>query len=129
MRKKISVIGKGVTIAPELSRLADVGEEVRGADIVVLAEGGDLAEIARCAPASAVVVTGDSLEERCLEAYERTLFPRGRVIGVADPNHLAAVLESIVAEDGATHEVIAMSDGKFGPRSASLSRGGIRAFV
>ena len=38
-------------------------------------------------------------------------------------------IESIVLESGDTHEVIAMSDGKFGPRSASLGRGGIRAFV
>jgi hypothetical protein len=129
MRKKISVIGKGVEIAPELARIADVGEEVRGADVVVLAEDGDLAEIARCAPASTVVVTGDSLEERCLAAYEGTLFPRGRIIGIADQQRLAAVLEAIVAENDATHDVIAMSDGKFGPRSASINRGGIREFV
>jgi hypothetical protein len=129
MRKKISVIGKGVEIAPELSRIASVSDDVRGADVVVLANGTDLAEIARCAPASCVVVVGDSLEERCQAAYEGTLFPRARIIGVPDRDGLDAVLESIVAESGATHDVIAMSDGQFGLRSARLSRGGIRAFA
>jgi hypothetical protein len=109
--------------------MAAVGDEVRGADVVVLADGGDLAEIARCAPASALVLVGESLEQRCLEAYEGTLFPRWRVFGVADQEKLAAVLESIVTEDGATHEVIAMSDGGFGPRLARLARGGIREFA
>jgi hypothetical protein len=129
MRKKISVIGKGVRIAPELSRIADVGEEVRGADVVVLAEDGDLAEIARCAPASTVVVTGDSVEGRCKDTYEGTLFPRGRVIGVADPEQVDAIVEAILLETGDAHDVIAMRDGAFGPHAARLSRGGIREFV
>jgi predicted amidohydrolase len=129
MRKKISVIGKGVKFAPGLARVADVGEEVRGADVVVLAEEADLAEIARRAPASTVVVTGGGLEERCQQVYEGTLFPRGRILGVADPKHLDPVVESIVLETGDAHEVIAMRDGAFGPHSARLSRGGVRAFV
>ncbi|MGH3117300.1 MAG: hypothetical protein ACRDQ2_09345 [Gaiellales bacterium] len=129
MRKKISVIGKGVQIAPGLARVADVSEQIRGADVVVLAEDADLDEIARCAPASTVVVTGGGLEERCRQVYEGTLFPRGRILGVADPKQLDPVVESIVLETGDTHDVVAMRDGAFGPHTVRLSRAGIREFA
>ena len=92
---------------------------------MVLAADGDLAEIARCAPASVVIVTGAGLEERCREVYEGTLFPRGRIVGVADPKRLEPVVESIVLETGDTHDVMAMRDGAFGPHTARLSRRGI----
>ena len=129
MRKKISVIGNGIQIAQALSRAAEVGADVRGADVVVLAGDGDLAEIARSAPAAAIVVTGEALEEKCQTVYEKTLFPRARIVGVADPNQVGAAVESIVFERDERHDVIAMSDGRFGPCSVRLGRGGIREFV
>jgi hypothetical protein len=130
MRKKISVIGTGVQIARELSPLADVADHyVSGADVVILAGEADLGEIARSAPAAAVVVVGDAVEERCRQAYEGTLFPRGRIVGIADPERVNAAVESIVLERDEPHDVIAMRDGRFTARSARLGRGGIREFV
>jgi hypothetical protein len=129
MRKKISVIGKGVKIAPELSRAADVGEDLHGADVVVLADEGDLAAVARSAPAAALVVTGGDVENRCQKVLEATLFPRARIVGVSDAARLDAVLESIVLERDDQHEVVAMSDGRFGARAARIGRGGIRELL
>ncbi len=60
---------------------------------------------------------------------EATLFPRARIVGVADPERLEAVVESIVLERDDTHEVIAMSDGRFGLRSARIGRGGVRELL
>jgi hypothetical protein len=129
MRKKISVIGEGVQLAPELARAADVSDDVRGADVVVLARDGDLAEIARSAPAATVMLTGEGLEDRCKSAYERLLYPRARIIGIPDPEDVAAAVESIVFERDESHDVIAMTDGQFGARSALLGRGGIRELL
>ena len=110
--------------------MVDVGEDVRGADVVVLAGDGDLADIARSAPAATVVVTGTGLDARCKDAYDRLLFPRARIIGIAQADQVGAAVESIVFERNEPHEVIAMdSDGDFGPRSVRLGRGGIREFV
>jgi hypothetical protein len=125
MRKKISVIGEGVQIARDLSHVADVGEEVRGADVVVLAEDGDLAEIGRSAPAATIVIAGDALEERCKQAYERLLYPRGRILGIPDAGGVSDAVESIVFERDQAHEVVAMKDGEFLPCSARLGRGGV----
>ena len=129
MRKKISVIGKGVQIARELSRITDVTDDVRGADVVVLAADGDLAEIARSAPAAAVVVTGEDLESRCKTAYEGLLFPRSRIIGVSDPGRVSDAVASIVFDGDDAHDVIAMKDGDFTACSARLGRGGIRELL
>ena len=128
MRKKISVIGERVEIAHDLSRAADVGQDVRGADVVVLAGAGDLDEIARSAPAATIVVTGDGVEDRCKAVYERLLYPRARIIGVVDPADVGPAVESIVLERDEVHDVIAMDgQGDFVQRSARLGRGGIRA--
>jgi len=102
---------------------------VRGADVVVLAADGDLADIARSAPAAAVLVAGDALEDRCNEAYERLLFPRARIIGIAEREDVGAAVESIVFERDEPHDVIAMKAGRFAPCAARLGRGGIREFV
>ena len=96
---------------------------------MVLAGDGDLAEIARSAPAAAIVVTGDGLEEKCQRVYEETLFPRARIVGVADPGQVGAAVESIVFERDDPHDVIAMADGRFGSRSVRLGRGGIRELL
>jgi hypothetical protein len=130
MRKKISVIGsKGVEIAHELAAYAEVGDDLSGADVVVLAGDGDLAAIRRSAPAAVLVVAGDSVEDRCRALAEATLFPRARIVGVADPARVGPVVESIMFERGDEHEVVAMSDGQFGARTARLGRGGIRALL
>lgn len=102
---------------------------MRGADVVVLAGDADLTEIARSAPAAAVLVAGDALEDRCKEASDRLLFPRARVIGIAEPADVGAAVESIVFERDEPHDVIAMKDGRFGPCAARLGRGGIREIL
>jgi hypothetical protein len=129
MRKKISVIGEDVQLASDLSRIADVGNDVRGADVVVLARDGDLAEIARSAPAATVVVTGEAVEDRCAAAYKELLFPRGRIIGIAEAERVGPAVESIALDLNEPHDVIAMTDEDFGPRSARLGRCGIREFA
>ena len=102
---------------------------MRGADVVVLAGDGDLAEIARSAPAAAVVVTGEDLEGRCKTAYERLLFPRSRIIGVPDSGRVSDAIASILFERDDAHDVIAMRDGDFTACSARLGRGGIRELL
>jgi hypothetical protein len=129
MRKKISVIGEGVQLAPDLSRAADVGDDVRGADVVVLARDGDLAEVARSAPAATLLVTGASVEDRCAAAYKELLFPPGRIIGIPDPERVGAAVESILFELDEPHEVIAMQGDGFAPCTARLGRGGIRELL
>ena len=106
-----------------------MGGDLRGADVVVLAGDGDLAEIARSAPAAAVLVAGDALEDRCQAAYDELLFPRARVIGIAAPEDVGPAVESIVFERDEAHDVIAMKDGRFAPCSARLGRGGIRELL
>jgi hypothetical protein len=123
MRIKISVIGgESVNLGDTLARTAVVGEDLHGAAVVVLGGEVDLEELRDCAPAAVVLVTGDGVEARCKRVYEATLFPRSRIIGVADPG---AAAESVVFERGGEHDVVAMVDGEFGPRRARLGRGGI----
>jgi anthranilate phosphoribosyltransferase len=127
MRKKISVIGsERVEIAQDLAAYADLNDDVGGADVVVLAGEADLDEVCERAPAAVLLVTGDSVERRCRQAYEATLFPRARIIGTAEP---AAVAESIVLERGDEHDVVAMTGGEFSPRRARVGRGGIRELL
>lgn len=103
---------------------------MRGADVVVLAGNGDLEAIARSAPAAAVVVTAAKpLAKRCREIYEETLFPRARIIGVADPERVPAAVEAIVFDSGASHEVVALRAGEFAGGRARLGRGGIRELI
>ena len=97
--------------------------------MVVLAEDGDLRAVARSAPAAALVVAGDGVEDRCQRVFEETLFPRARIVGVTDSDQLDAVIESIVLERDERHDVIAMSDGRFAPRAACLGRGGVRELL
>lgn len=94
--------------------------------MVILAGDADLDAVSRSAPAAVLLVTGDRLEERCARAYEQTLFPRARVLGVRDP---AGAAESIIHERDDEHEVVAMADGRFATRRARLGRGGIRELL
>lgn len=116
-------------IAHALARYAKVGDDLSGADVLVLADNGDAEAISRSAPAAVLVVTGDDVEERCRALAEATLFPRARIVGVADPARAAQAVESILFERDDEHEVIAMRDGEFGARTARLGRGGIRALL
>ena len=109
--------------------MADVGEDVRGADVVVIVEGGDLDEIARSAPAATIVIVGDGLESRCKEVYERLLYPRARIIGVPATARVSDAVGSIVFERDDAHEVIALNGDRFSFCSARLGRGGIREFI
>ena len=115
-----------MNIGDTLARLAEVGEDLHGADLVILTGKGDLTEIRDCAPAAVVLVAGDDLEQRCAQVYEATRFPRARVIGVRDPGSAA---EAIAFELGEEHDVVAMVDGEFGPRRARLGRGGLRELL
>jgi anthranilate phosphoribosyltransferase len=130
MRKKIGVIGsESADIAQALAPLAEVGESLSGANVVVLGGDGDLEEVRTCAPAAVVVVIGDAVSERCQEVYEATLFPRARIIGLTEPGRAASAVEAILLERDEEHGVVAMSDGGFGPRTVRLGRGGIRALL
>ena len=115
-----------MNLGDTLARTAEVGEDLHGASVVVVGGETDLDELRRRAPAAVVLVTGGELEKRCQAAYGATLFPRARIIGVADP---AAAAESIVFELDREHEVVAMADGEFGSRRARLGRGGIRELL
>ena len=113
-------------IGDTLARYVDVSDDLRGADLVVVAGATDLDALRALAPAAVVLVAGEDVESRCREVYDATLFPRGRVIGVGDP---VPVAEAILFERDEEHEVVALADGSFGPRAARLGRGGIRALV
>jgi len=107
-----------------------VSDDFRGVDVVVVTDdNADLAAVARSAPAAALVVTGGNLEERCEQVCAATLFPRARIVGIPDEDRVSAAIESIVLERDDEHEIVALSDGKFGPRSARLGRGGIRELL
>jgi hypothetical protein len=115
-----------VNLGETLARTAEIGEDLHGASVVVVGGETDLHAVGRLAPAAVVLVTGGELETRCKEAYGATLFPRARIIGVADP---ASAAESIVFDLDREHEVVAMADDEFGPRRARLGRGGIRELL
>ena len=97
-----------------------------GADVVVITGEVDLEAIKHRAPAAVLLIAGEGTEERCGEAYRTTLFPCGRIVGVTDP---AAAAASVLFECDDEHDVIAMSDGEYGPRRARLGRGGIRELL
>jgi hypothetical protein len=115
-----------VDIAQQLAGRADVGDDLSGADVVVLGDETDLETVRRRAPAAVLVVAGERLAERCKQVYEATLFPRARIIGTSAA---AQAVESIVFERDDEHEVVAMVDGEFSARRARLGRGGIRALL
>ena len=115
-----------MNIGETLARIAEVGEDIHGANLVILAGEGDLEEIRDRAPAAVVLVVGDDLERRCAHVYETTRFPRARVVGVGEP---AAAAEAIALQLDEEHDVVALADGEFGARRARLGRGGIRELL
>ena len=115
-----------MNLGETLARTAQVGEDLHGADVVVLGGDVDLDELRRVAPAAVVLVTGNDVEARCKQVYDATLFPRPRIIGVSDPEPAA---ESVVFERDEEHDVVAMVDGEFSAQRVRLGRGGIRALL
>ena len=93
---------------------------------MIVAGDVSLDEVRDRAPATVLLIAGDRLEDRCRSAYAETLFPRARVIGVADPS---AAAEAVIHERGDEHDVVAMADGEWKQRRARLGRGGIRELL
>jgi hypothetical protein len=103
MTRKVTVIGDPEVVAAS-RRHAEIvvwpSGDAGGADVVVVAEGTRLAEvaafIARRMPAAVVIATDPAW---CAELLERTCFPRGRVLAADDvPAVVAAVLDASCAE-------------------------------
>ena len=89
---------------------------------MVVDESSDLEAVRDSAPAAVLLVVGGP--DRCQAVYEATLFPRQRIVGVAD-GQLKDAIDSILAERGDEHEVVAMMDGEFAPRRVRLGYRGI----
>src|SRR5436305_8916258 len=91
----------------------DEPDEISGADVVVVAadDGREWAEQIRDrAPNAVVVVVGGSPNEIC----ETTLFPRARIIGVADQNEADEVVDAVVNDLGKQFEAVARCEGERG---------------
>ena len=94
----------------------DAPDEVSGADVVVVAAdaGAEVAESIRDrAPNAVVVIVGDSPQAIC----EATLFPRARIIGVADQGEADAVVAAVVGDTGEQFESIVRCEGERGIES------------
>lgn len=131
MRRKVTVIGDcGVTSG--MCQHADVVQwpspGAGGADVVIVADGERLAEVAdfitNRAPSAVVVTTEPAW---CAELLERTRFPRGRVLGAAD---VPAVTDAVLGAAGSEHEVTLRHDGEHGqdgfhPVVACIGAGGV----
>jgi hypothetical protein len=101
-----------------------------GADVVVVADGARLTEvadfIARRTPAAVVVTTESAW---CAELLERTCFPRGRVLATRD---VAAVVDAVLGESGVELDVTIRHDGEHGQEGfhrvrARVGAGGVLA--
>lgn len=99
------------------ARVVDLGsaavDDVSGADVVVVSadEGEKWGTLIRDrAPNAVVVVHSGSPQPIC----EATLFPRARIIGVADATAAAAVVEAVVNDLDKEIEVVARCQGERG---------------
>jgi uncharacterized Rossmann fold enzyme len=91
----------------------DAPDEVSGADVVVLQanDGEQWGEAVRDrAPNAVVVVVGGSPEQIC----ETTLFPRARIIGVADQAEADAVIDAVVNDLDTELESVVRCEGERG---------------
>ena len=91
----------------------DEPEEISGADVVVVNAGdgdGWAEQIRDRAPNSVVVVIGESPQTVC----EVTLFPRARIIGVADENEADAVVDAVVNDLDKEFDSIVRCEGERG---------------
>jgi hypothetical protein len=109
MRRKVTVIGDSGVMSG-LTQHAKVvtgpAPDAGGADVVVVATGDDLAQVAdfvarRC-PAAVVVATDAAW---CAELLECTRFPRGRVLA-AGPASAAAIADAVLGDSGAELDVV-----------------------
>ena len=92
---------------------SDAPDEISGADVVVVQaeQSGEWGEQIRVrAPNAVVVVVGDSPQNIC----EATLFPRARIIGVADQSEADAVVGAIVNDERTEFESIVRCEGERG---------------
>lgn len=115
MRCKIVLVGEdgaAGTPSQDAVMVKWPSPDASGADVVVVADGASLGEVAafvaRSAPAAVVVATEASW---CDELLRDTGLPRGRVIASDD---VAAVLDAILADSGAELEVTVRHDGERG---------------
>jgi malate/lactate dehydrogenase len=91
----------------------DAPEEISGADVVVVtaSEGAQLSpQIRDRAPNAVVVVVGGSPQAVC----EGTLFPRSRIIGVADSAAADAVVDAVVNDLDKEIEAVVRCEGERG---------------
>ena len=132
MRRRVTVIGAHETARILAERdYADVVEDLEalgGSDVVVVADGQASAEIAEHAPAAVVVVVGD--QSTCASVLRDTLFPRGRVIGVAGDG-VPQLVDAVVLDRGAAIECLARTreDGDFVPTMARIGARGIQELL
>lgn len=115
MTRKVTVIGDPGVVAGMRQHAQVVSwpsPDAGGADVVVVADGERLEEVARFiterAPSAVVLATESAW---CAELLERTRFPRGRVLGVADAG---AVADAVLGAVGSEHEVTLRHDGERG---------------
>lgn len=111
MRRKVTVIGDSGVMSG-LTQHAKVvtwpAPDANGADVVVVATGDDLAQVAdfvarRC-PAAVVVATDAAW---CAELLERTRFPRGRVLAAGSASaSAAAIADAVLGDSGAELDVV-----------------------
>jgi hypothetical protein len=133
MRRKVAVIGDPTVVAAS-RHYADVAQwpspDAAGADVVVVAAGERLAEvadfIARRTPAAVVVATDAAW---CSELLARTCFPRGRVLATGE---VAAVVDAVLGESGAELDITVRHDGEHGQEGfyrvrARVGAGGVLA--
>ena len=93
--------------------LASAPDEISGADVVVVraSDGDKWGELVRDrAPNAVVIVVGDSPHAMC----EATLFPRARIIGVADDSEVGPVVDAIVYDRESEFETIVRCQGERG---------------
>lgn len=95
-----------------------------GADVVVVADPGPAEAIARHAPAAVVVVEAGA--EVCAAVLEATLFPRGRVVGIAGAP-VEALVAAAVLDRRVPLECLAAvgADGRFTEATVRLGARGI----
>jgi malate/lactate dehydrogenase len=120
VRPKITVLGdedcaQRLRDADLAAVVTDLGD-VSGADVVVLYTGDDhvYEEIRDRAPNAVVVVAKGSPQPAC----EATLFPRSRIVGLADQDaDVVDVVESILLDRGRVFTAIARCEGERGIES------------
>jgi hypothetical protein len=91
----------------------DAPDEVSGADVVVVQadQSDEWGEVVRDrAPNAVVVVVGGSPHQMC----ETTLFPRARIIGVADQAEADAVVDAVVNDRDIQLESVVRCQGERG---------------